>query len=109
MNETNEVEAREAGGALDAEPSTAHSGEPGAEIDDVFAVTLHPEWIGAFASLGKSVENRTWPISGPLPRWVALHAGATPGGAPGLSTRIAALESVVRSWVAPDARRGARQ
>jgi hypothetical protein len=65
--------------------------------DAVFAVTLHPEWIGAFIHLGKAVENRTWALPGPHPRWLALHAGATTGGASGLSARVSALESVVRT------------
>jgi len=50
-------------------------------MDDIYALTLWPEWAWAITALGKDVENRVWPA----PEWILgkriyIHAGAKFGG-----------------------------
>lgn len=55
--------------------------KPGCVIR-IRALTLHPEWVPAFALMGKRVENRTWrPPNALLAERLALHAGVDWPGA----------------------------
>jgi len=80
-----------------AEPPPAQPTTTANAPEPLLALTLHPEWAGAICHLGKDCENRTWEPPGPLPRWIAIHAGATTGGTPGIAGRVAALEVVTRT------------
>ena len=65
--------------------------------DATRAITLWPEWVGAFALLDKRVENRTWRASSALiGTYIALHAGMKTGGGEGVVRRIDGLQSVAR-------------
>ena len=49
------------------------------------SLTLWPEWAWAIDRLDKRVENRDWAL--PVGEWIALHAGKSIGGRPGLTAR----------------------
>jgi hypothetical protein len=52
-----------------------------ADLKDLLALTLYPEWAYAFCHLGKDIENRTWAAPARHHRrWIALHGGVAVGG-----------------------------
>ena len=64
------------------------------------AITLHPEWAHAVAYLGKRCENRDWkPPASLIGQRIAIHAGKSIGGRPGLPSTLAGLERL--RWACP--------
>jgi hypothetical protein len=60
-----------------------------ADLEDLLALTLWPEWVYAFLHFGKDIENRTWkPAQSMLRRWHAIHGGQAVGGVPARGDRF---------------------
>lgn len=60
-----------------------------ADLENLLALTLWPEWMYAFLHFGKDIENRTWrPALSMLRRWHALHGGQAVGGVPSRGDRF---------------------
>ena len=59
-----------------------------ADLKDLLALTLWPEWAYAFLHFGKDIENRTWrPHHQMLRRWHGIHGGQAIGGMPARGER----------------------